>query len=182
MSDVNLVLDPVTKEQVSKSELKRRLKQRERDLKKASNSQQNLANETDSKLNLNDLDPRLYFENRSKQVLDLKSSGKMYPNKFTVSISISEFIEKYSACDDGDVKDELVTVAGRIHNIRKQSKNLVFYDLHGEGLKIQVMANAQDAKDFSQHDIIQRGDIVGIQGKPGKAKRFIGVASYYLTR
>ena len=168
MEVVNLVLDPETNEKVSKSELKRRIKQREKDASATNLSEQ----QQEPKVALTELDPRLYFENRSKQVIELKEkTGKMYPNKFNVSISISEFIKKYSNCDDGQVTDDVVSVAGRIHNIRKQSKNLVFYDLHGEGVKIQVMANAQDASDFTQHDIIQRGDIVGIQGKAGKAKR-----------
>ena len=173
MSDVNLVLDPETNEMVSKSELKRRIKQRERDLKKATQnlSSTSLNADQPEKLSLDNLDPRLYFENRSKQVLELKKTGKMYPNKFTVSISIADFIKKYSKCQDGEQTNDFASVAGRIHNIRKQSKNLIFYDLHGEGLKIQVMANAQDANDFTQHDIIQRGDIVGISGYCGKAKR-----------
>lgn len=57
--------------------------------------------------------------------------------------------------------------------MRVQSKGLVFYDLHAEGTKIQIMASSQDAEgDFSkQHDCLQRGDIVGVTGSPGKSKR-----------
>ncbi len=82
----------------------------------------------------------------------------------------------------------VVTVAGRLHNIRSQSKGLIFYDLHGEGRsslslsfllliflgqKIQIMASSQDSeRDFQiVHGILQRGDIVGVKGKPGKSKR-----------
>ena len=67
-----------------------------------------------------------------------------------------------------------VTVAGRIHNKRASGQKLRFYDLHGEGVKIQVMAQAQDSQeqDFvAQHDILRRGDIVGIRGYPGKSRR-----------
>lgn len=41
------------------------------------------------------------------------------------------------------------------------------------GTKIQIMANSQDTEgDFAaQHDILQRGDIVGVEGYPGKSKR-----------
>lgn len=50
---------------------------------------------------------------------------------------------------------------------------MVFYDIHGEGTKIQIMASSQDTEgDFAaQHDILQRGDIVGVTGVPGKSKR-----------
>lgn len=38
---------------------------------------------------------------------------------------------------------DLVSVAGRVHNIRANSSKLRFYDLHGEGVKIQIMASAK---------------------------------------
>jgi lysyl-tRNA synthetase class 2 len=163
---VNLVLDPVTNEMVSKSELKRRLKKREKESATPAPANQSAVKDAEQ-----EKDPRMYFENRSKEILALKKTGKAYPNKFHVSISISHFIDKCKDLEMGQILQENVQVAGRIHNIRKQSKNLVFYDLHGEGLKIQVMASSSDAVDFTQHDNIQRGDIVGVIGKPGKAKR-----------
>jgi lysyl-tRNA synthetase class 2 len=33
--------------------------------------------------------------------------------------------------------------AGRVHAKRLQSSKLIFYDLRGEGVKIQVMSNAK---------------------------------------
>jgi lysyl-tRNA synthetase class 2 len=36
-----------------------------------------------------------------------------------------------------------VSLAGRIHNIRASGAKLKFYDLHGEGLKVQIMATQQ---------------------------------------
>jgi lysyl-tRNA synthetase class 2 len=35
------------------------------------------------------------------------------------------------------------SLAGRIHNIRASSSKLRFYDLHGEGKKVQIMAAQQ---------------------------------------
>ena len=90
------------------------------------------------------------------------------------------------------------SLAGRIHNIRSQGQNLRFYDLHGEGKKVQIMAQLQyvvticllcfisglkwtiscsvrDAKDpqsfISTHSHFRRGDIVGVKGIPSRAKK-----------
>jgi lysyl-tRNA synthetase class 2 len=60
-----------------------------------------------------------------------------------VTLSIPAYIKKYSDLEPGQHLDEVVQVAGRIHNIRSGSAKLKFYDLHGEGVKIQIMAQAQ---------------------------------------
>jgi lysyl-tRNA synthetase class 2 len=172
---VNLVLDAETGEQVSKSELKRRIKQRSKDAKnteKAAAAALIAPKETTSEPKEVE-DPAKYFENRCAAVQKMRADKTAYPHKFHVSVSISAYIEKYSTLADGVRLDVQVQVAGRIHNIRQQSKGLVFYDLHGEGLKIQIMASSQDSEgDFhAQHSILQRGDIVGVNGCPGKSKR-----------
>lgn len=63
---------------------------------------------------------------------------------------------------------------GRIHAIRSAGPKLTFYDLRGEGCKIQVMANARlyrSPEAFeSDNDILRRGDIIGVEGIPGKTK------------
>lgn len=61
-------------------------------------------------------------------------------------------------------------VAGRIHGQRASGNRLRFYDLHAEGVKIQIMAQAQDAiGDYlEQHEHLHRGDIIGIVGFPGR--------------
>jgi lysyl-tRNA synthetase, class II len=60
---------------------------------------------------------------------------------------LTKYIEKYGPegiLSPGQKLDvEPVSVAGRIHDVRKAGKNLIFYDLRGEGVKIQVMAAAQ---------------------------------------
>ena len=90
-----------------------------------------------------------YYEMRSQKILDLKAnqSPNPYPHKFHVSSSLKSFVEKYGV--DGKIspgtKLEGVTesLAGRIHNIRASSAKLKFYDLHGEGTKVQIMATEQ---------------------------------------
>jgi lysyl-tRNA synthetase class 2 len=157
---------------VSKSELKKRIKARQKEQEK----QEKLAKQPIQTKKEDEIeDPRLYFENRSKAIMKLRETQNPnpYPHKFHVSISLGKFIEKYSSLKDGERVQEQVTVAGRLHNMRAQSKGLVFYDLKGEGVKIQIMASSQDSeRDFQEvHSILQRGDIVGVKGYPGKSKR-----------
>ena len=66
-------------------------------------------------------------------------------------------------------------VLGRIHSKRDSGQKLIFYDLRGEGTKLQVMANASffsNLDDFlTVTGNIHRGDIVGCEGHPGKTKK-----------
>jgi hypothetical protein len=41
-----------------------------------------------------------------------ENGGNAYPHKFHVSVSLPEFIEKYSSIPDGEHLQEVVTVAG----------------------------------------------------------------------
>lgn len=70
-----------------------------------------------------------------------------YPHKFDVSISISKFIDDYGRegviAPAGKAEGKTVSLAGRIHNIRVAGPKLRFYDLHGEGKKVQIMAQLQ---------------------------------------
>ncbi len=73
-----------------------------------------------------------------------------YPHKFHVTSSISAYIDKYGA--DGKIPDgtklegATESLSGRVHNIRTASSKLLFYDLHGEGKKVQIMASQQYVK------------------------------------
>ena len=48
----------------------------------------------------------------------------------------------------------------------------MFYDIRSEGVKVQVMCQAQYAKGSvpfeQQHEHLRRGDIIGIVGFPGR--------------
>ncbi|PSN29781.1 Lysine--tRNA ligase [Blattella germanica] len=119
-----------------------------------------------------------YFRLRSQAVAQLKNSSDEhpYPHKFHVSISLTEFIEAYNNIGEGDILNSVeVSVAGRIHAIRESGAKLIFYDLRGEGVKIQVMANAKlyESEDKFTLDTtkLRRGDIIGCVGNPGKTKK-----------
>lgn len=118
-----------------------------------------------------------YFKIRTLAVHQLKASNdNPYPHKFHVSISLQDFIEKFgNSLKDGETLNEEHSIAGRIHAIRESSTKLIFYDLRGEGVKVQILANAKHYKneDKFMEDTakIRRGDIIGVVGNPGKSKK-----------
>lgn len=86
---------------------------------------------------------------RARQILNFKATQQPnpYPHKFHVTSSISNYIEKYGKEGEipaGSKKEGVVeALAGRVHNIRASGTKLKFYDLHGEGKKVQIMATQQ---------------------------------------
>lgn len=167
-------LDEPSGEYVSKSELKKRQKLRALEAKKAEKAAKaaatapKLAKQKDELANLN---PAQYFELRSAQVQDLRAERKAYPHKFEVSSEFPEIISKYSHLAKGEtIPEEKVTIAGRIMVKRESGSKLKFYSLQSNGINLQVMAQAQDADgDFAEmHDLLRRGDIIGVEGYPGR--------------
>jgi len=63
-------------------------------------------------------------------------------------------------------------IGGRIYTKRAAGSKLVFYDVRAEGVKVQIMCQAQEAAGDSsfedQHEHLRRGDIVGVIGYPGR--------------
>ncbi|KAJ7562550.1 hypothetical protein O6H91_03G073900 [Diphasiastrum complanatum] len=125
-----------------------------------------------------EMDPTQYFQNRLKVLTAAKLGGaNPYPHKFRVSLSLPEYIKKYSNLASGEqLKETSVSLAGRLMSKRSSGAKLLFYDLHGEGAKVQVMADArnsgmEEAEFVKHHAGVKRGDIVGIHGFPGKSKR-----------
>ncbi|KAL1123852.1 hypothetical protein AAG570_001623 [Ranatra chinensis] len=125
-----------------------------------------------------EISPNEYFRLRSIAVQQLKDTNQNpYPHKFHVSMSLEEFITKYSTLEDGEVlSDTEVSLAGRVHAIRESGAKLIFYDVRGEGVKVQVMANAKlyggpEEKFLADTEKVKRGDIVGCVGHPGKTKK-----------
>ncbi|RCH83270.1 lysyl-tRNA synthetase [Rhizopus stolonifer] len=176
----NLQKDPVTGEMISKSEFKRREKLRAKEAQKAAKAAAAPPKEVKAKSEEEgeeELNPNQYFEMRSKAINKLRENPnpEPYPHKFHVEMSLPEFIEKFNKLEAGDrLDDQVITLAGRIHNKRASGAKLRFYDLHGEGVKIQIMASLQDneGEDYAEiHDLLRRGDVVGVKGVPGKTKR-----------
>lgn len=122
------------------------------------------------------LDPNQYYKIRTQAIQQLKGTkDDPYPHKFHVQMSLTKFIKKYNDLQVGEHLEEVVTVAGRIHAKRISGAKLIFYDLRGEGLKLQVMANSKFYKSEEEfiavNNKLRRGDIIGVKGNPGKTKK-----------
>ncbi|KAJ2818060.1 lysyl-tRNA synthetase, partial [Coemansia sp. 'formosensis'] len=176
----NTHLDETTGEMISKSELKRRMKQREKDAKKAEKAAAAPAPAAGASKKAQgdaekELTPNQYFEIRSKAIDRMREEGPYpYPHKFNVTMSVPEFRQKFGDLKSDESKPEVkICLAGRIINVRTSSAKLRFYDLHAEGEKVQIMAAFQDTeRDFAAvHDVLRRGDIIGVRGYPGMTQK-----------
>ena len=179
--DKKLYTDPVTGEQVSKKELKKREKARKKEEEQAKKKEEKKAkskeegNENKKKKNVEEeLDPTKYFENRKNFLVKKMEEGENpFPHKFEVTINLPDFIKKYTdITKKGEFLPEVVQVAGRVHSIRKSGASLIFYDIKSGDAKIQIYVNKknhQGKKSFEDtHDFIRRGDFIGVIGNPGR--------------
>ncbi|VVC26733.1 Nucleic acid-binding, OB-fold,Lysine-tRNA ligase, class II,Aminoacyl-tRNA synthetase, class II [Cinara cedri] len=171
----------------SQSELKRRLKAeqkaKEKLEKETTKTVQNKQpavkkkNDVSGATKSADISPNEFYSLRLQTITQMKKNGEEpYPHKFNVTISLEEFIEKFSSLTKTQIlHDEEYSVAGRVHAIRESGPKLIFYDLRGEGVKIQVMANAKqyatDEGFIADTSKVRRGDIIGVTGNPGKTKK-----------
>ena len=118
-------------EKLSKNELKRRAKleqkAKEKAAKEAARAQEAAAKGVSKKVVKEEepLDPGKYHEHRCKTIMGYKEAGETpYPHKFKVTISLTDFIEKYGGVADGTHSEEVVSVAGRVHSIRESGAKL----------------------------------------------------------
>ncbi|WPG98229.1 lysyl-tRNA synthetase [Acrodontium crateriforme] len=180
-SQPKLLLDEVTGEHVSKSELKKRQKQREKDKQKAEREANRAPppqpkrkagsqEEDEAKLN-----PNQYFEIRSRAVKRMKETQNPnpYPHKFHVTYDLRNLEKEYGHLKKGElVRDKTVAVGARIYNIRTAGENLRFYEISVDGAECQIMAtnkeNTSDIPFAEQHEHLRRGDIIGVKGFPGR--------------
>lgn len=124
-----------------------------------------------------DIDPTQYKANREAAVKQLEADGiNPYPHKFHVDYRLPDFNAEFGdKTTDGErLEDTLVSIAGRIVSVRGQGK-LYFYDIRGDGSKVQMMSDLKtygDEEAFHKiHRTLKSGDIVGVKGFPGKSKK-----------
>ncbi|XP_050210212.1 lysine--tRNA ligase, cytoplasmic-like [Mercurialis annua] len=166
-----------------KKELKMRQKEEERRRKEAEKAEKAKLTAGDAQgqksaaVDDDNIDPTQFFENRIAYLAAQKAKGRNpYPHKFFATLSIGEYTEKYGTLSNGEhLEDVSESLAGRIMKKRSSSAKLFFYDLHGRGGKVQVMADMSksgmdDTEFFKYHSNVKRGDIVGVTGFPGKTK------------
>lgn len=131
-----------------------------------------------------EIEPNLFYERRKINIEDYRKDKTAYPHKFNISTQIPEFLKTYNELEKGvQIKGKKIKVAGRIYAKRVQGK-MVFYDLGGLGEKVQIMASASNSElnleEFVRlHHSCKRGDIVGVEGWPGKSK--IGELSIFAS-
>lgn len=181
----NLQLDDVTGEMISKTELKKRVKARQKEAEKAKKAAAAPApapskkKEADASASAEaaekELTPNQYFEIRSRAVNKLREtkSPNPYPHKFQVTYDIRKLNEEFGYLKSGETaRDKVIQVGARIFTKRSSGAKLVFYDVRNEGVKVQVMCQAQEASGSvpfeAQHEHLRRGDVVGIVGFPGR--------------
>ena len=100
-----------------------------------------------------------------------------YPHKFHVDYRLPDYNDEFmpKTTDGEKLSDPLVTIAGRIQSVRGQGK-LFFYDLRGDGSKVQIMSDLKsyaggEEAFYKINRTIKRGDVIGVQGYPGKSKK-----------
>lgn len=168
----------------TRSELKRRQKQRQKEAEKAAKAAAAPAVVAKAKAGADadaELDPTKYYEMRSAAIKKFRETKQPdpYPHKFHVSAGIPQFVREWGV--EGKVPEgqtveveQPITLAGRVVSMRSNSAKLRFYDIRADGVKVQVLAQAQNAPnldDFiASNDIIRRGDIIGVTGKPSRTK------------
>ncbi|GFV96316.1 lysine--tRNA ligase [Trichonephila clavipes] len=163
---------------ISKNELKRQLKAEQKAKEKAEKlkNQQEVEKKEKTVKVEDPTDAAEYFKIRCQAVEQLKAAGESpYPHKFHVTISLTDFVNRYNNLEAAQIcKDETLSVSGRVHAKRESGNKLIFYDLRGEGVKIQVMAHSvhySSEEEFLKiNGRIRRGDIIGCKGYPGKTK------------
>jgi lysyl-tRNA synthetase class 2 len=134
-----------------------------------------------------EMDAGKYFESRLAYVNGVKAAGgNAYPHKFHTSMQIPAYVAKYGdAIAPGGFAEEIgVSLAGRVLSKRSGGRGLVFFDLTGDGSKVQIFADAskfpewaglgkdeRNSKFVALMTTLKRGDVVGITGTPGKTRR-----------
>ncbi|TAQ89920.1 hypothetical protein B7494_g1766 [Chlorociboria aeruginascens] len=177
----NLHLDEVTGEKVSKSELKKRQKLRQKE--EAKREKEATAppkpvpvKKANAEAEEEKLNPNQYFEIRSRNINKLRTTKdpNPYPHKFHVNYDLRNFVKDFQSLKSGEYRKETeIRVGGRLYNKRTYGNKLAFYDIRTEGVKVQVMCQLSDAKEGSvpfeqQHEHLRRGDIIGVVGYPGR--------------
>nr|XP_039249882.1 lysine--tRNA ligase-like [Styela clava] len=174
-----------TGEKLSKNEMKRRAKAAQKAAEKEAKEKAKPAvsaaaaeaKPKNEAVDEESLDPNQYFKMRCNKILEMRKNNlEPYPHKFHVGMSLTDYIEKYDYVKEGVVEEgTTVSIAGRIHAKRESGPKLIFYDVRGEGKKLQVMANAKFYESEEAHYEInertRRGDIVGIRGHPSRTKK-----------
>ncbi|KAK6595873.1 lysyl-tRNA synthetase [Botrytis cinerea] len=186
------LLDEVTGEMVSKTELKKRQKQRQKEEEKAKKAaalpaRPAAAKKSNAEAEEKDLDPRVFisrtilrdsFATNQEDASSIPKARSQLPDpyvhKFHQNYNLQNFAKDFGHLKSGEHKKDVeIRLGARIYNKRASGNKLVFYDVKSEDTKIQVMCQLQESREGapafeSQHEPLRRGDVIGIVGYPGR--------------
>jgi lysyl-tRNA synthetase class 2 len=128
-----------------------------------------------------EVDARQFYERRLKTVTRQLARARAgedvlspYPHYFPTTEQISEFCDTYKGLAASQELPEIeVRLAGRIYSKRMYGK-LAFLDVYQGQVKVQVILRTQSWHDPAafkrEFDAFYLGDIVGVEGFPGRSK------------
>lgn len=123
-----------------------------------------------------ELNPNQYFEIRSRAINQLRQTKQPnpYPHKFHVNYNLPKYVEDFKHLTRGQVEEgKEVRVGVRIMSMRVSSTSLRFYVCKAEGVTLQIMCQKENASesapwDQQPHELLRRGDWIGVVGFPGR--------------
>lgn len=116
----------------------------------------------------------LQYEETRLELFRTMTNFNPYPHKFAITITFSEYINKYNSVETGSRHKELVEcIAGRVLEKRNAGKKLFFYTVISNGYTLQYLADIREYANVASfeeiNNLIHRGDIVGVKGFVGKS-------------
>lgn len=122
-----------------------------------------------------------YKQNRLEELK--KYNITCYPYFFETTTTFSKFIQTHQGLTNGETNKEYIeSLVGRVVEIRKSGKNLYFYTVQSDCLKLQLIINRSfyDSSSNNENDdsssfdidttIIKRGDMIGFFGYASRSK------------
>ena len=108
------------------------------------------------------------FDQRFARIREIAALGyRPYGQRFDFSHTIPAVLAGYSArtAEELDAEKPRVRVAGRIQTVRRMGKaGFMHLQQSGERLQVYVRKDAVSEKDYQLYQLLDLGDIVGIDG------------------
>jgi lysyl-tRNA synthetase class 2 len=107
------------------------------------------------------------FEQRLQRIHEIEALGfQPYGRKFDFTATIPEIVAQSGAKPAEELSpSDRVTVAGRIHTIRRMGKAAFAHLVqNGERLQIYVKKDSVSERDYALFQLLDLGDIIGVEG------------------
>ncbi len=99
-----------------------------------------------------------------------KLGNPFLEKRFEKTIDTENFKESYSRLESDKEVSEIHKLAGRVLSKREHGK-IIFTDLWDEKGKLQIIFRKDKTENFENLDLLERGDIIGVEGFPYRTKR-----------